>query len=268
MTTPLHEQQPTTRFSNRAEDYVKYRPSYPAGAIDAVLEGLGDPPSLRAADVGAGTGISAGLLAGRGVRVVAIEPNDAMREAGARHTRAETPASRPVPGHAVDWRPGTAESTGLPDGSVDVVLCAQSYHWFEPGGACREFARILRPGGRLALMWNDGDETDPVAKGYYDLVREASTGAGPSSHQTVAKDPPIAAPFDASRVRRLRFRHTQRLDEAGLIGRAMSASYVPKEGPASERLVAGLRRLHAEHAGPDGRVGLVYGVWLYLLERG
>lgn len=265
MTAPLHEQHPTTRFSDRAADYTRYRPGYPPEAIDAILAGLlpqghaPDPGEVSpgrepiAADIGAGTGISARLLADRGVNVYAIEPNEAMRGAAEHHER-------------IEWRDGTAESTGLGEGSVDLVLCAQSYHWFEPGSACREFARILRPGGRLALMWNDGDETDPVARGYYDRVRAASGGVGPTSHQTVAKSPTIAPPFDAARVRRLVFRNEQRLDEDGLIGRAMSASYVPKTGEKAERLVAGLRALHARYAGADGRVGLVYAVYVYLCE--
>ncbi len=271
MSEPLHQRQPTTRFSDRAADYVKYRPSYPAEAIEAILEGLA-PVSLdggtncqpmreggvlRAVDVGAGTGISARLLADRGVHVIAIEPNSAMRQAG------ETPTPRDVP---IDWRAGTAEATGLAAGSVDLVLCAQSYHWFEPVAACRELGRILRPGGRLALMWNDADESEPVSRGYYDLVRAASGGVGPTSHQTVAKDPIVAPPFDAARTRRLRFRNEQRLDADGLIGRAMSASYVPREGEKAERLVAGLRELHADHVGADGCVGLVYGVWVYLCD--
>ena len=132
--------------------------------------------------------------------------------------------------------------------------------------ACREFGRILKPGGRLALMWNDADESDPVSRGYYDLVRAASTGVGPTSHQTVAKDPRVEPPFDAARMQRLHFRNEQRLDVDGLIGRAMSASYVPKEGAKAERLVDGLRKLHAEHVGADGCVGMVYGVWVYLCE--
>ena len=270
MSEPLHEQQPTMRFSDRAADYVKYRPSYPADAIEAVLGGLGSGTGavrgthpgrpLLAADIGAGTGISARLLAERGVRVIAIEPNAAMRTEG---EGTKTPPQRVE----IEWRAGTAEATGLEDAGLDLVLCAQSYHWFEPAAACREFGRVLRPGGRLALMWNDGDDTDPVARGYYDLVRQASTGAGPTSHQTVAKDPRVEPPFHAARMQRLHFRNEQRLDEAGLIGRAMSASYVVKEGPRAESLVAGLRRLHAAHAGPDGRVGLVYGVWVYLCDR-
>lgn len=270
MSERLHEENPTGRFSDRAADYVKYRPSYPAEAIDAILKGLNpggtgrqpnrDGAFLVAADIGAGTGISTKLLADRGVRVIAIEPNAGMREAGAQYVSQQQ-------GGGVEWRDGTAEATGLGDGSVDLVLCAQSYHWFEPVAACREFGRVLRPGGRLALMWNDADESEPVSRGYYDLVRAASAGVGPTSHQTVAKDPHVEAPFADAQLRRLHFRNEQRLDEDGLIGRAMSASYVPKVGEPAERLVEGLRRLHAEHAGEDGCVGLVYGVWVYLCEK-
>lgn len=264
MSERLHTKNPTGRFSDRAADYVKYRPSYPAAAIDAVLDGVGGRAGTRetlfAADVGAGTGISAALLAGRGVRVVAIEPNAGMREAGLAYSRELDGGER------IEWRDATAEATGLADASVDLVLCAQSYHWFEPVAACREFGRVLRPGGRLALMWNDADESQPVSRGYYDLVRAASDGVGPTSHQTVAKAPHVEAPFADDRLRQMHFRNEQRLDAAGLIGRAMSASYVPKEGPEAERLVEGLRRLHAEHVGADGCVGLVYGVWVYLAE--
>lgn len=261
---PLHQQAPTTRFSDRAADYVRYRPGYPPEAIDAILRGLGEPAALTAADIGAGTGISARLLAERGLRVFAVEPNDAMRDAG-RSTRSASGGSEDGRG-GITWLDGTAEATGLPEVSVDLVLCAQSYHWFEPAAACREFGRVLRPGGRLALMWNDADESDPICRGYYDLVREASDGVGPTSHRTVAQAPRVEPPFSPSAVRRLRFRNEQRLDADGLIGRAMSASYVPKQGAKAERLIDGLRDLHARHAGPDGRVAMVYSVWVYLAD--
>ena len=286
---PLHSQQPTTRFSDRVADYVKFRPGYPAEAIEAILAncrgGAFQTPqreALVAADIGAGTGISARLLAKRGVRVFAIEPNEAMRSAGVVASESlqgsglssprssdttnglESPPLCDVT-NLIDWRVGTAEATGLDEASVDLILCAQSYHWFEPVAACREFARILKPGGRLALMWNDADERDPVARGYYDLVRTASRGVGPTSHQRVAKAPKVMPPFETARMRQLRFRHEHRLDAEGLIGRAMSASYVPKTGEQAEQLVAGLQQLHAEHVGADGCVGLVYEVWVYVL---
>jgi len=146
---PLHELAPTTRFSDRAADYVRYRPDYPAAAIDRMLAGLRTPPEIVAADVGAGTGISARRLAERGARVWAVEPNAEMRAAAAPHP-------------LVTWHDGTAEATGLDRASVDLVLCAQAFHWFRPPEAVAEFARILRPGGRLAIVWNRRDRSDPL----------------------------------------------------------------------------------------------------------
>jgi len=237
-------------FTTRARDYRRFRPGYPAQAMEAVLDGLGPRADLLVADAGAGTGIASRLLADLGPQVIAIEPNEAMRSAAEPHER-------------VRWIPGTAEATGLDDACVDAVVCAQSYHWFEPIRACAEFARILRPGGRLALIWNDGDESTPIARGYYDLVRAAAP-EGLTSHKRAARDPRIAEPFACAR--RLRFRNVHRIDADALVGRALSASYVPRSGPRADRLIAGLRALHAQHADAEGMVPLVYDVLVYLCE--
>lgn len=251
MTEPLHERDTIGPYDVRAGGYARNRPTYPPEAIDAILDGLGDPASLRAADIGAGTGISARLLADRGVRVIAIEPNAAMRA-----------AARPHPN--VQWRDAAADRTGLPDASLDLVLCAQAYHWFEPKAACAEFARILEPAGRLALIWNDGDESEPLVKGYYDLIRAVSP-QGPSSHKGEARNPVVRPPFGRLSCRS--FRHAQRFDVQGLIGRAMSASYVPNSGPAADRIVAGLKQLHAQFADADGLVTFEYDALVYLAHR-
>ncbi len=247
----MPERDPTQRFTDRVADYTRFRPSYPRGAIDAILDGLGEPRALVAADVGAGTGISARLLGERGVRVIAIEPNAAMRKGAAPHPR-------------VQWREGTGEATGLDGSSVDLVLCAQAYHWMDPPAACAEFARVLRPGGRLALMWNDGDESTPVAGAYYELLRRVATD-GTLSHKTAAAGPTMAAPFET--MERLTFRNVQRMDSEGLIGRAMSASYVPKTGPERDWLVGELSTLHDAHAGGDGLAAFDCRVVLYLGEK-
>jgi ubiquinone/menaquinone biosynthesis C-methylase UbiE len=120
------------RFSDRAADYVMYRPSCPGKAVRAILDGLGPPEGLVAADLGAGTGISARLLGERGVRVVAVEPGEGMRRAGARHPK-------------VSWVSGRAEAACLQSEAFDLVLCAQSFHWFRTAEALPEFARILKP---------------------------------------------------------------------------------------------------------------------------
>ena len=143
-----------TRFSDRATDYVRYRPTYPAEAIAAILDGLGPPGQLVAADIGAGTGISARLLGDAGVRVIAVEPGEEMR-----------------------------------------ML-------FDPA---------VVPGSGL---------------------------------------------FSATE--RLTFPNHQRLSLEGLIGRAQSASYVPKSGDRGQRLVGRLRDLHAQHADSEEMVSLLY----------
>lgn len=234
---PLHELAPTHRFSDRASDYVRFRPDYPRAAIDCVLEGIAahDPAAAGrnalaplAADVGAGTGISARVLADRGLRVLAIEPNAEMRAAAEPHPR-------------VEWRDGTAEATGLDDASVDLVLCAQAFHWFRAPEAIAEFARVLRRGGRLALMWNQRDRSDPLTLGFIEAIH-AVNGEHPAEKRPF--DPAVVHAGGAfSPAGRHEFPNEQRLDRAGLLGRATSASYVPKDGAAFEelaRLLSGL----------------------------
>lgn len=246
---------PTGRFSDRADDYARFRPGYPSAAIDAILEGLGDPAMLSAADVGAGTGISARLLAARGVRVTAVEPNAPMREAA-------------VPHPGLSWCDGTAERTGLASSSQDIVLAAQAFHWFRAEEALAEFARILRSGGRLVLMMNEGVEGDPATDAYYALVRPFAradaavfaNAGGPSAESL------LRAGFDAPRQQVLPGGQT--LDLSGLVGRARSASYVPREGPEWEAVARGLAEIHARHADPAGRVRIVYRTHVLIAKRG
>jgi SAM-dependent methyltransferase len=246
--THLHDLNPTGRFTDRTDDYVKYRPSYPKEAIDAIVEGLPGSPA-QAADIGAGTGIAARLLGDRGLSVVAVEPNQGMRDAAAPHPR-------------VTWRDGTAEATGLEKQSFDVVLVAQAFHWFRAEEALREFARILRPGGRVALMWNRRRRDDPFTAGYRAAILEVG---GDSLVERMDFDPELLARsglFSPSRL--VTFAFHQPLDLAGLLGRAMSASYVPKTGPEAVKLTELLRELHSRYSDPHGIVKLMYTTEVYL----
>ena len=237
------------RFSDRAADYVKYRPSYPDGAIETILAGLSPPDDLVVADVGAGTGISARLLGDRGARVLAIEPGDEMRRAAAPHPR-------------VSWVVGTADATSLPSESVDAVLCAQSFHWFDAPKALVEFARILKPAGRLAIMWNRRSTTDPLTVGYRQAILDVG---GEITAEKMSFDPDVVpgSGLFSAQVQTV-VPNVQRLDLDGLIGRARSASYVPKTGGEAERLLTLLGRLHARYADSAGFVTLVYETEIYL----
>jgi SAM-dependent methyltransferase len=236
------------RFSDRAADYVRYRPSYPAEAIREILDGLGPPSHLSAADVGAGTGISARLLGSEGVRVVAIEPGEAMRRAATPHPN-------------VVWTAARAEATGLQPGTVDLVLSAQSFHWFRAADALKEFARILKPRGRLAIMWNRRSKSDPLTAGYRQVI--VDVGGEPTA-ESMSFDPEVVTRSRLfSPPERSSFANAQRLDFDGLIGRARSASYVPKSGAAAEQLLSLLRALHARHADAEGFVTLVYETELF-----
>lgn len=243
---------PTRRFSDRAHDYARFRPSYPATAIDAILAGLRPPAELVAADVGAGTGIAANLLADRGVRVVAVEPNAAMRAAATSHAR-------------IEWRDGVADATGLADASVDLVVVAQAFHWFDVARTTREFQRILRPDGRLAIVWNRRVRDDAFTLGYR-LAFEATDTEAPVDRSHF--DPAVITAtgrFVDPRAHAVPNAQTLTRDE--MFGRMRSTSTVPKAGPQHDELVKLLGALHAQHADASGRATMVYRTDVFLWTR-
>jgi len=240
MSISLYQLDPLNRFSDRASNYANYRPSYPSEAINQLLSELGEPSQLIAADIGAGTGISARLLADRGVSVWAIEPNAAMSAAAETHPQ-------------VECRTATAEQTGLMDGSIDLLTCFQSFHWFDPEPTLTEFRRILKPSGRLALVWNKRDLSDSFTQEYGEPIQKAS-----DKHP--ALDRPECFPENPNfgDVREFHFSFQQSLDRAGLIGNANSRSYVPQNGTAYEQLLTDLNRLYEQWTGDQGFVNLKY----------
>ena len=210
------------------------------------------PERVVAADVGAGTGISARVLGDRGVRVIAVEPGEAMRRAAAPHPN-------------VVWVAGRAEATGLASRAADLVLCAQSFHWFRTADALSEFARILKEGRRLAISWNRRSTSDPLTAGYRQAIVDAG---GEISDESRPFDPGVISNSGSfSSPERKTFPNVQRLDLDGLIGRARSASYVPKNGAAGERLLSLLRALHERYADASGFVTLVYNTEVFCSTR-
>jgi SAM-dependent methyltransferase len=145
-------------FGAAAAAYARYRPGYPTAAVDWALEAFAGRPHLELLDLAAGTGKLTESLLPRGT-VVAVEPDPAMLA----ELRDRLPA--------VDAREGSAEQIPLPDGSVDAVLVGQAWHWFDPERAYSEIARVLRPGGVLAALWNGDDAHVEWVRGFHEAGR-------------------------------------------------------------------------------------------------
>jgi SAM-dependent methyltransferase len=239
-TTPASDERPNAAalFGPRADDYARWRPRYAEAAVDAMIAGLGAAESIAAADVGAGTGILSRQLAERGVTVTAIEPDEAMRAAA-------TPRDR------VTVRPGTAERTWLDDASVELVTCAQAFHWLDTRAAAAEFSRVLKPGGRVAILWNIRVEGDAFMDAYAELVDRLGEPRLHAAFDRHAQTPAaLSGLFERYRVER--FDASDRLPWEGVVGRAMSASYVPREGEARAAFERELRVLFDAHATAAG----------------
>lgn len=244
----LHQMNPRSRFTSRAENYAKYRPSYPSKVIDRILTDL--KSELVAADIGAGTGISSRLLAERGIRVLALEPNTAMRQ-----------LAQPHP--LVEFYDSSAEETQIPDATVDLITCFQAFHWFNPEPALREFARILKPRGRLAVVWHNRDREDKFTRKYSSLTRKASNN---NSELRYGTERYLRDTLWFDPVRHLVFPYQQALSFQALIGRAMSTSYIPQNGEIHDRFIRDLNQLHQQYRNERGLVYLQYQTSVYLTE--
>ncbi|MCW5876799.1 MAG: class I SAM-dependent methyltransferase [Anaerolineales bacterium] len=245
----MNPKDPAQRFSDRVEDYARYRPAYPPGVYDLLAQQAGLRPGDLVADLGSGTGLLSELFLARGHRVLALEPNTAMR-AAAEQARAGQAAFVSLPARA--------EHIPLAPASVDFVAAGQAFHWFEPRAARREVLRILRPGGQAALIWNRRHvEGSAFQAEYEQLLIRYGTDFQQVDHQRRSMDEDIRSFFGAApAVAQLPNR--QLLDAAGLRGRLLSSSYVPGPGaPGHVELLSGLGALFERHQ-QDGVVAFDY----------
>jgi len=238
---------PTKRFSSRAENYVKYRPGYPSALIEFLQLECQLTSAQTVADVGSGTGKLTELFLQHGNSVIGIEPNQEMREAGERllgaYPRFQSIAA-------------TAEATTLADRSVDMIVAGQAFHWFDREKTRREFVRILKPGGWVALIWNDRKtDSTPFLKAYEDLLMIFSMDYQEVNHKQVDAAV-IGSFFGAGGFKRATFPNEQIFDLAGLRGRLLSSSYTPDSGhPNHLPMLEALDALFRQHQ-QNGRVVL------------
>jgi len=241
------------RFSNRVENYVKYRPGYPSEILQLFCDEMSLETNSVIADIGAGTGISARIFLENGNPVFAVEPNEAMRNAAAKFLE--------------DYRKiilvdGTSENTNLENDSVDFIVAAQAFHWFKQEDARKEFKRILRDKGYVALIWNERqlDSTDFLRE-YESFLHKYATDYKEVRHENVSKT--VIGNFFQTNFQQKTFQMSQIFDYEGLEGRLLSSSYTPTaENPRFEPMIKEVKRLFTKHQ-KDGRIHFLYDTNVY-----
>jgi ubiquinone/menaquinone biosynthesis C-methylase UbiE len=228
----------TERFTGRVEDYERYRLRYPGAVIEILKRVCGLQREQLVADVGAGTGMLAELFLEHGNAVIAVEPNDDMRAACEKLGSA-------WPGLTI--KKGTAEATGLEEASVDLVSVGRAFHWFNQEKTAKEFRRILKPKGWLALVSNSRlrDES-PLSLDYEALLREHGTDYE-ANRERYDVAPRVDAFFASGQLIREEVHGEQRLTLKELVGQTQSLSVTPEPGHEKyERMQAALREFFAK----------------------
>jgi SAM-dependent methyltransferase len=252
MTEPSRD--PLARFSDRAEDYARYRPHYSHDVVHALKGACGLTPEHLIADVGCGPGMLAEIFLENGNRVIGVEPNREMRIAGEKYLAGHPNFS------AVD---GSAENTTLQDASVDFVIAGQAFHWFRPPEARVEFARILKSGGWAVLVWHDRSvDATPFLRAYEEFLREYSNDYEQVTHKYLASYEALERFFAPNPMHFVKQRNEQRLDFDGLRGRLLSSSYIPKSGERHDAMMKVLPQFFSTYAVED-RVVLEYDTKIY-----
>jgi len=244
---------PTQRFSSRVENYVRYRPGYPAGVLELLRTECGLSPESVVADIGSGTGKLTELLLESGCRVLGVEPNTEMRQAAERalgdNSRFTSIAA-------------AAEVTTLPDECAYLIVAGQAFHWFDRERCRDEFVRILKPGGWVVLIWNDRrTDATPFLAAYETLLREFATDYEQVNHRNI--DVNALREFFRVELKLRKFPYAQCFDFDGLKGRLLSSSYAPEPGqPNHEAMLTRLREIFDVHQ-QDGRVAFDYDTLVY-----
>lgn len=230
-------------FTRKVADYVASRPDYPEAFFAMLDMKCGLEPGCRVADIGAGTGLLTRGLLLRGCSVVAVEPNPAMRQA-ADHLLGTHPGFRSAD--------GSAERIPLEPGSVDLITAAHAFHWFDVQAARRECLRVLRPGGQVALVWNDRLLTHPLHVSL-DAVLDDYGGAKRDALVAHEERGDIGAFFGETVPGQYAWPHQHTVSEDGLLSLVFSRSYMPpRESSEGAEIVGRLRHLYARFAGGSG----------------
>ncbi|MGB0372876.1 MAG: class I SAM-dependent methyltransferase [Opitutales bacterium] len=243
----------TSRFSDRVENYIKYRPSYPRAVVDYLLESERLTRASVTADIGSGTGKLSEIFLEKDFPIIGVEPNREMREAG------ESLLARYNKFESMD---GTAETTGLPRDSCDLIICGQAFHWFNIPQARQEWQRILAPGGSVVLIWNERDTHSSFLSDYEQFLHVHAKSYSEVNHRNIETST-IKTFFAPGPLEIREFPNHQFFDFPSLLGRYMSSSYAyTARDPEFEEAMKSLRELFDIHQVND-RVRFEYQTRVY-----
>ncbi len=260
---------------------------------------------MMIADIGCGTGILTRQLVDRNYSVIAIDPNIEMLELARQKSKSASNITAPFDvlrsspvlkdtskkigknpsssnllendqspistrasnqGGAVYWLNQSAESTCLPSNSIDIVISAQAFHWFNPERALQEFSRILKANGLLILLWNSADESDPFTAQFWKILKDFAV------EQEVVKDPHHFAGkylLESSlfpNAQKIAFENWQKMDLDSLIGRAFSASFAPKDESLKQKMIEQFKEIYTRFQIKD-QISLKYSTDVYFSRK-
>jgi ubiquinone/menaquinone biosynthesis C-methylase UbiE len=246
---------PTKRFTERVDNYVKYRPGYPDEVIDFLRSECELSKESAIADIGSGTGIFTKLLLDKGYMVYAVEPNQAMQQAAKQWLGNNENYT------AID---ATAEATTLPPKSIDLIVCAQAFHWFNNERTLAEFKRILKDSGHAALIWNNRlANTDYFSMAYEALLKNGSVDYNKVNHRNIS-DIDFKAFFKDGQYKQVNYQNAQVFDLDGLMGRAFSSSYVPPQNSEEGKKFRDLLQDIFTKYNVSGKVSFQYQTEIYI----
>jgi SAM-dependent methyltransferase len=250
---PSSERDPTRRFSSRVDNYVRFRPGYPKEILATLKSECGLSVQSVIADIGSGTGKLTELFLANGNPVFGVEPNRDMREVGERLLK-HFPQFTSVA--------ATAEETTLPNSSPDFIVAGQAFHWFDRDRCRKEFARILRPGGWVVLIWNDRKtKSSPFLIEYENLLKTYATDYSKVDHKQI--DDEVVQDFFGYAPAKQFFPSGQKFDFEGLKGRLLSSSYAPEQGqPGHTEMLSELESLFNARQ-ENGNVEFAYDTVVY-----
>ena len=240
---------PKKRFSSRVENYIKYRPSYPLEIIDFLKEKNILAEDTVIADIGSGTGILTRVILDNGNQVYGVEPNKDMREAAEKILQGFTNFTS---------LEGSAESTGLEENCIDLITAGQAFHWFDVEEAKREFKRILKPNGNVALIWNNrGKAGTDFNSSYENFILKYGT-----DYREVKKNEGNVDLF--FNYQKETFYNFQELNFTSFKGRVLSSSYIPlADNPIFTKMILELEDLFNKHQ-RNGIIRIEYDTEIYL----